>query len=95
MTDDPEADDAEYDQMLVLEGLESLAEEMDEVGVTDRDQVRRWLRPPGGPAQAGVPSAADEAALYAILGMMEDLGITNRAQLDARIRALREQMDWT
>lgn len=95
MTDDPEADDAEYDQMLVLEDLESLAEEMDEVGVTDRDQARRWLRPPGGPAQAGVPSAADEAALHAILGMMEDLGITNRAQLDARIRALREQMDWT
>jgi hypothetical protein len=68
---------------------------MDEVGVTDRDQARRWLRPPGAAGQAGVPSAADEAALHAILGMMEELDITDRAQLDARIRALREQMDWT
>jgi hypothetical protein len=95
MPDDTEADDPEYDQMLALEDLESLAEEMDEVGVTDRDQARGWLRPPGGPAQAGVPSAADEAALRAILDMMEELGVTDRAQLDARIRALRDQMDWT
>ena len=55
MTDDPEADDAEYDQMLVLEDLESLAEEMDEVGVTDRDQARRWLRPPGGRPRPACP----------------------------------------
>jgi hypothetical protein len=42
-----------------------------------------------------VPSAADESALRAILDMMEELGVTDRAQLDARIRALRDQMDWT
>ena len=70
MTDDtgrPAApDDDEYEQMLLLEDLESLAEEMDEVGVTDLAEVRRWLAVGAADAEAGVPGAADRAGLEAI-----------------------------
>ena len=88
-------DDGEYEQMLLLEDLESLAEEMDEVGVTDLAEVRRWLAVATADAQAGVPGAADRAGLEAIARLMADLGVTSRAALATRIRALHEQLDWT
>jgi hypothetical protein len=98
MTDEsapPVPDDDEYAQMLLLEDLESLAEEMDEVGVTDMAEVRRWLAVATTDVQAGVPGAADRAGLEAIARMMADLGVTSRAELATRIRAMQEQMDWT
>jgi len=88
-------DDDEYEQMLLLEDLESLAEEMDEVGVTDLAEVRRWLSGDTTDPQAGVPGAADRAGLEAIARMMADLGVTSRTDLATRIRAMQEQMDWT
>jgi hypothetical protein len=87
-------DDDEYAQMLLLEDLESLAEEMDEVGVTDVAEVRRWLSGDTTDPQAGVPGAADRAGLEAIARMMADLGVTSRAELATRIRTMQEQMDW-
>ena len=98
MTDEsapPVPDDDEYEQMLLLEDLESLAEEMDEVGVTDLAEVRRWLAVDATDAQAGVPGAADRAGLEAIARLMADLGVTSRAELATRIRTMQEQMDWS
>ena len=99
MSDDtgrPAAPDGdEYEQMLLLEDLESLAEEMDEVGVSDLAEVQRWLSGDTTDPQAGVPGAADRAGLEAIVRLMADLGVTSRAELATRIRALQEQMDWT
>ncbi|HMA34539.1 MAG TPA: hypothetical protein VKY74_08660 [Chloroflexia bacterium] len=94
MADKPTAAD-DYEQMLLLEDLESLAEEMDEVGVADIAEVRRWLAQPRTDAQLGVPSAADQAALQSILDRMDELAVTSRAALATRIRGLQEQMDWS
>jgi hypothetical protein len=90
----PAAPDDEYAQMLLLEDLESLAEEMDEVGVTDLAAVRRWLSGDTTDPQAGVPGAADRAGLETIARMMADLGVTSRTDLATRIRAMQEQMEW-
>jgi hypothetical protein len=88
------APDDEYAQMLLLEDLESLAEEMDEVGVTDLAEVQRWLSGDTIDPAAGVPGAADRAGLEAIVRLMADLGVTSRADLATRIRTMQEQMDW-
>ncbi len=85
---------SEYEKALLLEGMESLAEEMDEVGVAGSDEVMRWLATPRTDERLGVPSAADEVALKTILDMMEELGISTRAELANRIRALQEELDW-
>lgn len=90
--DDPPAGD--YDQMLLLEDLESLAEEMDEVGVRDVDEVRRWLATPRRDEQVGVPSVADEVALKSILDLMEELEVRSRDDLAARIQTMHESLDW-
>jgi hypothetical protein len=88
------SDDSEYEQMLLLEDLESLAEEMDEIGVRDRAEVDRWLAEAAA-GTPGVPGAADAAALESIRTLMDDLGVMDRADLAARIRAMQEQMDWS
>ncbi len=43
LTHDEDFDPAEYDSMLVLERLESLEEEMLDLGVTTLDDVRRRI----------------------------------------------------
>jgi hypothetical protein len=43
LDEDAEFDPAEYDTMLQLERLESLEEEMTELGVTTLDEVRRRI----------------------------------------------------
>lgn len=85
---------SEYDQLLLLEDLESLAEEMDEVGVRTLDEVRRWLTMPRTDAHLGVPAAADEVALKAILDLMEELEVTDRDSLAARIRTMHESFEF-
>lgn len=90
-SDEPAGD---YNQMLLLEDLESLAEEMDEVGVRDVDAVRRWLAVPRSDEQVGVPTVADEAALKSILDLMEELGVQSRDDLAARIQTMHESLDW-
>jgi hypothetical protein len=87
-------DSDEYSEMLLLEDLESLAEEMDEIGVRDIDEVRRWLAVPRTDQQAGTPPVADEVALKSILDLMEELEVTSRDDLAARIRTMQETMDW-
>jgi len=84
----------EYDQLLLLEDLESLAEEMDEVGVRDVDEVRRWLALPQSDDQGGVPLVADRVALKSILDLMEELGVASRDDLAARIQTMHERLDW-
>ncbi len=90
----PEGPRGEYDRMLLLEDLESLAEEMDEVGVRDLAEVRHWLATPRSDEQVGVPTVADEVALKSILDLMEELGITSRDELAARIHTMHESLDW-
>ena len=85
---------SEYERMLLLEDLESLAEEMDEIGVRNVEEVQRWLAQPRAAEVVGVPSAADEAALKSILTMMEELGISDRDTLATRIRQMQEEMAW-
>src|SRR5438552_834934 len=91
---DEQAAPSDYEQMLLLEDLESLAEEMDEIGVRDIGEVRRWLAQPRGAHALGVPPAADEAALKSILALMEALDVTDRAALAARIRQMQETLVW-
>lgn len=43
LEDDSEFDQAEYNTMLQLERLESLEEEMSELGVTNLDEIRRRI----------------------------------------------------
>ena len=43
LEDDSEFDPAEYNTMLQLERLESLEEEMSELGVTNLDEIRRRI----------------------------------------------------
>jgi hypothetical protein len=43
LEDDEEFDPAEYNTMLQLERLESLEEEMTELGVTNLDEIRRRI----------------------------------------------------
>ncbi len=43
LEDDEEFDPAEYNTMLQLERLESLEEEMSELGVTNLDEIRRRI----------------------------------------------------
>jgi hypothetical protein len=91
MTDEPTPQ--EYEQMLLLEDLESLYEEMDEIGVADLEEVRRWLDPPASDRAGGTPSGADRAALTAIRRLMEEHQITTRAQLEERIATLHAELD--
>ncbi|MGI8587856.1 MAG: hypothetical protein ACR2M0_09245 [Chloroflexia bacterium] len=85
---------SEYEKTLLLEDMESLAEEMDEIGVAGSYEVMRWLAVPRTDERLGVPGTADEVALKTILDMMEELGISTRAELANRIRALQEELDW-
>ncbi|HUS17475.1 MAG TPA: hypothetical protein VM536_20960 [Chloroflexia bacterium] len=92
---DDRATPSDYDQMLLLEDLESLAEEMDEVGVADIEEVRHWLATPASDIQAGVPPVADQVALKSILDLMEELEVQSRDELAARIRTMHEEMSWS
>ena len=85
--------DGQYAQMLLLEDLESLREEMEEVGVRDREEVRRWLDAPPADRAAGTPSRAELAALRAILELMDEHGIPSLAVLESRIAALHADLD--
>ena len=91
MADEPTPE--EYEQMMLLEDLESLHEEMEEIGVSDLAEVRRWLDLPAADRAGGAPSRADRAALQAIQQLMEEHGITTRAELEERIAALHAELD--
>jgi len=91
MSDEPTG--AEYEQMLLLDDLESLREEMEEVGVADLEEVRRWLDMPAADRAHGTVGRADLAALRAIRELMEEHGITTRAQLEERIAELHAELD--
>lgn len=91
MADEPTPE--EYEQMMLLEDLESLYEEMEEIGVGDLAEVRRWLDMPAADRAGGAPSQADHAALRTIRQLMEEYGITTRAQLEERIAALHAELD--
>jgi hypothetical protein len=91
MTDDTEA--GEYDRMLLLEDLESLREEMEEVGVTNLEEVRRWLDAPAADRAHGSVPRADLVALRSIRELMEDHGITTLAQLEDEIAELHAGLD--
>src|SRR4051812_45226699 len=91
MSDEPTG--AEYEQMLLLDDLESLREEMEEVGVADLEEVRRWLDMPAADRAHGTVGRADLAALRAIRELMDEHGITTRAQLEERIAALHAELD--
>jgi hypothetical protein len=83
----------EYDRMLLLEDLESLREEMEEIGVTNLEEVRRWLDAPPADRAHGTVQRADLVALRAIRELMEDHGITTLAQLEEQIAELHAGLD--
>ena len=91
MTDETRS--GEYDRMLLLEDLESLREEMEEIGVTNLEEVRRWLDAPPADRAHGMVQRADLVALRAIRELMEDHGITTLAQLEAQIAELNAGLD--
>ena len=82
-----------YDRMLLLEDLESLREEMEELGVTNLAEVRRWLDVPPADRAHGVAPRADLVALRSIRALMDDHGITTLAELEERIAALHAELD--
>ena len=88
-----ESSGEEYEQMLLLEDLESLREEMEEIGVANLEEVRRWLDMPAADRAPGTIGRADLAALRAIRELMVEHGITTRAQLEERIAALHTELD--
>jgi hypothetical protein len=90
MSDETSSD---YEGMLLLEGLESLREEMEEVGVTNLEEVRRWLDAPHADRAHSTIARADLVALRAIREGMEDYDVTTLAQLEERIAELHSALD--
>jgi hypothetical protein len=72
-----------YEMMLELERLESLREDLEELGFATIDQVEAALANP----------SADRAFLEEIRGEMLDLEISDTAALDAAIDDLNAQLD--
>jgi hypothetical protein len=70
-------DDPTYDALLTLDDLESLREEMEEVGATTADDLAR---------------RADPAAAETLAGLRAH-GLTSLAGLTARIDELHRQLD--
>jgi hypothetical protein len=91
--DQPAPAGSEYERMLLLDDLESLREEMEEVGVSDLEQVRRWLHPSASDRAGGTMAQADTVALRAILQQMEEYSITTQAQLEEEIATLHAELD--
>jgi len=71
----------EYDQMMLLEEMESLRETLAELGCTTRQQVEARL------AAKGDPSVSD------VLDWMDQLGVSSSTELDQRIATLHAQLD--
>jgi hypothetical protein len=83
----------EYDRMLLLEDLESLREEMEEVGVTNLEEVRRWLdAPPADRAHGAIPRS-DLVALRSIRQLMEEYGVSTLVQLEEQIAQLHADLE--
>jgi hypothetical protein len=79
--------------MLLLEDLESLREEMEEVGVTNLEEVRRWLdAPPADRAHGTIPHS-DLVALRSIRQLMEEYGVSTLAQLEEQIAQLHADLE--
>ena len=75
--EDDAPDDPTYDALLLLDRLESLREEMLELGATTADDLA---------------ARSDRAAAEA-LADLRDLGLTSLADLTARIEALHRDLD--
>ncbi len=71
----------EYDQMMLLEEMESLREILDELGCTTRSEVEAQFAAKGDP---GVCDALD---------WMDQLGVSSSVELNQRITALHTQLD--
>lgn len=71
----------EYDQMMLLEEMESLREILDEMGCTTRSEVEAQFQAKG------------EANLCDVLDWMDQIGVNNTDELDQRIAALHAQLD--
>lgn len=91
MTD--ETGPGDYDRMLLLEDLESLREEMEEVGVTNLEEVRRWLDAPHADRAHGTIPRADLVALRSIRTLLEEHAITTLVQLEEQIAELHADLD--
>ncbi len=71
----------EYDQLMLLEEMESLCEIMSELGCTTRSEVEAQF------AAKGDPSVCD------VLDWMDQLGVSSSGELDQRIAALHTKLD--
>jgi hypothetical protein len=70
-------DDPTYDALLMLDRLESLREEMLELGATTADDL----------------AGRSERAAAGALAELRDLGLTSLADLTGRIEALHRELD--
>ncbi|GEM_PF-1882010 len=71
-----------YETMVLLDELESLREQLEEIGVSSRTE-----------AEARLAAYPDEAAISEVLDLMEELGVEDLAALNARLNDLHVTMD--
>jgi hypothetical protein len=71
----------EYNQMMLLEEMESLRETLDEMGCTTRREVELQL------ASKNDPSLSD------VLDWMDQVGVNSAGELNQRINALHAHLD--
>ncbi len=71
-----------YETMVLLDDLESLREQLEEIGVSSRTE-----------AEARLAAYPDEVAISEVLDLMEELGVEDLAALNARLTDLHVAMD--
>ncbi len=71
----------EYDQMMMLEEMESLREILEEMGCTTRSEVEAQF------------AAKNEASICDVLDWMDQVGVSNVSELSDKIVALHTQLD--
>ncbi len=71
----------EYDQMMLLEEMESLREILAEIGCTTRSEVEAQF------------AAKGEASVCDVLDWMDQLAVSSSGELDQRIATLHTQLD--
>lgn len=91
----PESANQEYELMLTIERLESVREEMDEVGFSTLNEVEAALKLTDGSSQGNGTSqlAEKRALLLEIRDELLDLGLATYAEVDDQIATLHRQLD--
>lgn len=76
------ADNEVYDQMVILDELESLREQMEEVRVSSRTE-----------AEARMAAYPDDTATQDVLDLLDELAVENLTDLNDRLNQMHVEMD--